>query len=263
MVVARAREEGAEGLIATAAQGPDTAGPDRATTRRFLAKYADDEHLLLHDLVRSHEDALGPAYIVEASFKRDHQQRNTARNRYSIIVKNQRRALDITAALFDQGLIERRFQEQVTLFAMKAVLKRGIFAFGLDHHERRLLKIYTEFSAKTEGPGQQARIECLAVVDNQRVKVKAYQEIEPARAVDPRLCSLDPVHLHPDNIRMVYGVWEGSTLAERHILLKHHLPHRDHLDFVSVVAVKAHEVTYYLRPNPHLLGAGSLSARSS
>lgn len=240
--------------MAHAPADPNIVGPDRVTTRCFLSKYVDEEHLQLHDLVRSHEDPLAPAYIVEASVKRDRQQRHTARNRYSVIVHNQRRALDIAAALFDQGLIERQFQDQVTLFVMKAVLKRGIFAFGLDHNERRLLKIYTEFSANTGGSKLQGRIECLAVINGQEVKVKTYQEMETALAVTPQLCSLDPVHLNPANIRMVYGVWEEGVLAERHVLLKHQLPHRDHLDLVSVVAVKSREITYYLRPNPHLSG---------
>lgn len=252
MKLPRSGEDRAKGLVATEAPGPDD-----AATRRFLAKYVDEEHLLLHDLVRSHEDPLGPGSIVEASVKRDHQQRTTARNRYSIIVSDQRRALNITAALFNRGLIERRFQDEVTVFAMKAVLKKGIFAFGLDHNERRLVKIYTEFLARTEGQKLQARIDCLAVVNNQALKFKTYQEMDQALAVSAELSRLDPVHLNPANIHMVYGVSEEGTLTERHVLLKNHLPHRDHLDLVSVVAVKAREITYYLRPNPHLPRCGS------
>ena len=226
--------------------------PSRADRRGFLGRYVDDaECLRLFDAVMGHEagqPAGAPAFIVEPSVKIDLRDGSHSRNRFSIIVKHPRAAIDITATLFERGLIAPGFQDELTDFVMRAVLKRGIFAFGMDFSRQRIVKVYTEYEAKAGADSAQGHIDCLAVVNDAVIRPKHYRaiEVEPAwwDHADAMVGQALPRH----GLTRIYGVGDGPAFTEHHLVLSQPWRHRDFEDAVTVIALKAQEITWYLRP---------------
>lgn len=218
-------------------------------SREFLARYCDAEALALHDLICRHDDGrLGaPPFIVEPSVKFGQRDGSVSKNRFSIIVKQPKQALDITADLFAQGWVDPRFHEEVSVFAMKGVLKKGIFAFGLDFSAQRIVKVYTEYRVPGAGGALQGRIDGLAVVDNAAVKRKHYVELDGDTGYQAAVAGLKDLQIDRQQVDVVYGVWQAGAVAEHHIVLKSPLLHAALDAVISVVTVKAQELTLYLR----------------
>lgn len=228
--------------------------PSAVDRRGLLGRYVDDaECLRLFDAVMGHEagqPAGAPAFIVEPSVKIDLRDGSRSRNRFSTIVKHPRTAIDITATLFEQGLIARRFQDEITVFVMRAVLKRGIFAFGMDFSSQRIVKVYTEYEARAGAGAQpaQGRIDCLVVVDDTVIRPKHYRAIEVEPAWWDRADAMAGQALPRQDVARIYGVGDGPAFTEHHLVLSQPWRHRDFEDAVTVMAFKAHEITWYLRP---------------
>lgn len=226
--------------------------PSAVDRRGLLGRYVDDaECLRLFDAVMGHEDrqpAGAPAFIVEPSVKVDLRDGSHSRNRFSIIVKHPRTAIDITATLFEQGLIAPRFKDEITVFVMRAVLKRGIFAFGMDFSSQRIVKVYTEYEARAGAEPTQGCIDCLVVVDDAVIRPKHYRAIEVEPAWWDRADAMAGQTLPRQDVARIYGVSDGPAFTEHHLVLSQPWRHRDFEDAVTVMAFKAHEVTWYLRP---------------
>jgi hypothetical protein len=219
------------------------------SSREFLARYCDATALPLHDLICRHDDGrLGaPPFIVEPSVKFDQRDGSVSKNRFSIVVKQPKQALDIAADLCEQGWIAPRFHDEVTVFVMKGVLKKGIFAFGLDFSSQRILKVYTEYKVKGESGVLQARIDGIAVVDDTAVKLKHYVQLDLDAGYQAAVAGLKDLKIDKQLVDVVYGVSNEGVVSEYHMVLNAPLRH-DALDAViSVVTVKAHELTLYLR----------------
>jgi hypothetical protein len=227
--------------------------PSRVVDRRgLLGRYVDDaECLRLFEAVMSHEarqPAGAPAFIVEPSVKIDLRDGSRSRNRFSIIVKHPRTAIDITAALFEQGLIAPGFKDEITVFVMRAVLRRGIFAFGMDFSSQRIVKVYTEYEARAGAEPAQGRIDCLVVVDDAVIRAKHYRAIEVEPAWWDRADAMAGLALPRQNVTRVYGVGDGPAFTEHHLVLSQPWRHHAFAEAVTVIALKAHEITWYLRP---------------
>jgi hypothetical protein len=222
-----------------------------ASSREFLARYCDAKALALHDLICHHDDGrLGaPPFIVEPSVKFDQRDGSVSKNRFSIVVKQPKQALDITADLFAQGWIAPRFHEEITVFVMKGVLKKGIFAFGLDFSAQRIVKLYTEYKAKDEAGVLQARIDGIAVVDDAAVKLKHYVQLDRDIGYQAAVAGLKYLQIDKRLVDVVYGVSLAGVMSEYHIVLNTPLQHAALDAVISVVTVKAHELTLYLRSN--------------
>jgi hypothetical protein len=220
------------------------------TSREFLARYCDATALPLFDLICRHDDGrLGaPPFIVEPSVKFDQRDGRVSKNRFSIVVKQPKQALDIAADLCTQGWIAPRFHDEVTVFLMKGVLKKGIFAFGLDFSAQRILKVYTEYKVKGESEELQARINGFAVVDDTAVKLKHYVQLDRDAGYQSAVAGLKDLKIDKQLVDVVYGVLNAGVVSEYHMVLNAPLRHEALDAVISVVTVKAHELTLYLRP---------------
>jgi hypothetical protein len=228
-------------------------GPSGQDLRRaFLGRYVDDAACLrLFDRVMLHEEARpahAPAFIVEPSVKVHLQEGCVSRNRFCVIVKHPKVALDITADLFAQGLIAPAFKEEVTVFVMRAVLKRGIFAFGMDASAQRIVKVYTEYTVGRDGEPAVGHIDALAIVDDRTIRAKHYRPVAVTPAWWAQAESMTGMELPRSHVASIYGVRDGDRLTEHHVVLSHPWRHRDFEDAVTVLTLKDQEVTWYLRP---------------
>lgn len=180
-----------------------------------------------------------PSPVVEPSVKIDLRDGSRSRNRFSIIVKHPRAAIDITATLFEQGLIAPGFKDEITVFVMRAVLRRSIFAFGMAFSSQRIVKVYTEYEAKAGAEPAQGRIDCLVVVDDAVIRAKHYRAIEVEPAWWDRANAMAGLTLPRQNATRVYGVGDGPAFTGHLQVLSQPWRHYDFADAVTVMALKA------------------------
>jgi len=131
---------------------------------------------------------------------------------------------------------------------MRAVLRRGIFAFGMDFSSQRIVKVYTEYEAKAGTEPAQGRIDCLVVVDDAVIRPKNYRAIEVEPAWWDHADAMAGQALPRHGMTRIYGVGDGPAFTEHHLVLSQPWRHHDFADAVTVMALKAHEITWYLRP---------------
>lgn len=207
--------------------------------------------MCLFDAVMRHEASRpprAPAFIVEPSVKVHLPDGSQSRNRFCVIVKHPKVALDITADLFGQGLMAPAFKDEVTVFVMRAVLKKCIFAFGMDASTQRIVKVYTEYTVARDGEPAVGHIDALAVVDDCTVRPKHYRPAAVDSAWWAHVESMAGMELPRQSVASIYGVGDGSGLTEHHVVLSQPWRHRDFEDAVTVMTFKDQEVTWYLRP---------------
>lgn len=228
------------------------------SSRPFLARYCDAQGLALHDLICRHDDgALGAKpFIVESSVKFDHRDGSVSKNRFSIIVKHPKKALDIVGDLFAHGWVDQRFREEITGLVMRGVLKKGIFAFGLDFSAQRIVKIYTEYKVRDDAGTCQGRIDAIAVVDDKALRLKHYVQLDGKLGYEAAAAGMKGIQIDRAQVGVVYGVFDSAVVVEYHIVLNTLLRHDALQDVISVVTVKENEMTFYMRQTPQALGCG-------